>query len=256
MARSPRLRHPSPARAGEGTGVRVGVTDPRLRRSEELARRPKVSRAETQRRQGGKETKAFVYFESLRLCARLLIFSHLLTPWAKFFRAVFPRYRSQRMAKVSDLKLRYRIFMRAYRYRQFEWRPGALLEKPLSQSRIAVVTTAGFYLPRQAPFDPSIRGGDYSFREIPLETNLDTLQIGHRSDAFDHAGIESDKNLALPLDRLRELNAEGRIAAVAPRHYSFMGSILAPARLVIVTAPEVARRLAEDQVDGVFLTPV
>ena len=160
------------------------------------------------------------------------------------------------MAKLSDLKLQYRIFMGAYRYRQFDWRPGAVLEKPLAQSRISVVTTAAFFLPEQAPFDPSIRGGDYSFREISLETNLDTLQIAHKSDAFDHSGIERDKNLALPLDRLRELKAESRIGDVAPRHYSLMGSISAPARLVSITAPEIARRLAEDGVDGVLLTPV
>ena len=160
------------------------------------------------------------------------------------------------MAKLSDLKLKYRIFMEAYQYRQFDWRPGAVLEKPLSQSRIAMVTTAAFLRPEQAPFDPSIRGGDYSFREISLETNLDILQIAHKSDAFDHSGIERDKNLALPLDRLRELKAEGRIGAVAPRHYSFMGSISAPARLVAITAPEVAHRLRDERTDGVLLTPV
>lgn len=147
------------------------------------------------------------------------------------------------MAKVSDLKLRYRVFMENYRYRQFDWRPGAALQKPLSQSRITVVTTAAFYRPDQAPFDGSIRGGDYSFHEIPLETDLDTLQIAHKSDAFDHLGIESDKNLALQLDRLRELKAEGHIGDLAPRHYSLMGSISAPARLVTITAPEIAHRL-------------
>jgi D-proline reductase (dithiol) PrdB len=160
------------------------------------------------------------------------------------------------MAKLSDLKIKYRIFMEAYQYRQFDWRPGAVLEKPLSQSRIAMVTTAAFFRPEQAPFDLSIRGGDYSFREISLDTNLDTLQIAHKSDAFDHAGIKRDKNLALPLDRLRELKAEGRIGEVAPRHYSFMGSISAPARLLTITAPEVAHRLREERTDGVLLTPV
>ncbi len=93
--------------------------------------------------------------------------------------------------------------METFRYRQFDWRPGAVLQEPLSRSRIAMVTTAAFYRPDQAPFDESVRGGDYSFREIPLETDLDTLQIAHKSDAFDHAGIESDKNLALRLARAR-----------------------------------------------------
>lgn len=160
------------------------------------------------------------------------------------------------MANLSDLKLKHRIFMETYRYRQFDWRPGTALQKPLAQSQIAVVTTAAFFSQEQAPFDASIRGGDYSSREIPLETNLDALQIGHKSDAFDHSGIERDKNLALPLERLRELKRERQIGGVAARHYSLMGSISAPARLVSVTAPEIARRLAEDQVDGVLLTPV
>jgi D-proline reductase (dithiol) PrdB len=160
------------------------------------------------------------------------------------------------MAKLSDLKFRYRIFMETYRYRQFDWHPGAALQKSLAQSRIAVVTSAAFFRPDQGPFDPTIRGGDYSYREIPLRTDLNTLRIGHKSDAFDHSGIETDKNFVLPLDRLQELKAEGRIGDVAPRHYSLMGSISAPARLVTVTAPEIARRLSEDQADGVLLTPV
>jgi D-proline reductase (dithiol) PrdB len=160
------------------------------------------------------------------------------------------------MARLSDLKLKYRIFMRTYRYRQFNWNPGAVLEKPLSQSRIAVVTSAAFYLPGQPPFDATIRGGDYSFREIPFETDLANLQIAHKSDAFDHSGIESDKNLAMPLDRLRELKTEARIGDVASVHYSLMGSISAPARLVSITAPEIARRVSKESVDGVLLTPV
>lgn len=160
------------------------------------------------------------------------------------------------MAKLSDLKLKYRLFMEVYPYRRFNWLPGARLEKPLSTARIAVVTTAAFFRPDQAPFDGAIRGGDFSYREIPADTDLAALRTGHKSDAFDHSGIESDKNLALPLDRLRELAVEGLIGGVGPRHFSFMGSITAPARLVNATAPEVAQRLLEDHTDAVLLTPV
>ena len=121
------------------------------------------------------------------------------------------------MAQLSDLKLKYRLYMKAYPYRQIDWRPGAQLRKPLSESRIAVVTSAAFYGPDQKPFDPTIRGGDYSYREIPQDVALETLQIGHKSDAFDHVGIERDKNLALPLDRLREMQPHdsGRAAVSA-----------------------------------------
>lgn len=160
------------------------------------------------------------------------------------------------MARISDLKLKYRLYLQAYPYRQLEWQPGAQLRKPLSASRIAVVTSAAFYGAKQEPFDHSVWGGDYSYREISEDVRLETLRNGHKSDTFDHAGIERDKNLALPLDRLRELKQEGLIGEVAKRHYSVMGSITAPARLVKMTAPEIARKLAEDRVDGVLLTPV
>jgi D-proline reductase (dithiol) PrdB len=160
------------------------------------------------------------------------------------------------MARLSDLRFRHRVFMETYRYRQVDWRPGTRLEKPLPESQIAVVTTAAFFLPGQEPFDQSARGGDYSLREIPADADLSELGIAHKSDAFDHSGIERDKNLALPLDRLRELATEGRIGGIAPRHFSLMGSISAPGRLVELTAPEIVRKLVEDRTDAVLLTPV
>jgi D-proline reductase (dithiol) PrdB len=118
------------------------------------------------------------------------------------------------------------------------------------------VTTSAFFKPDQPSFDTSIRGGDYSYRVIPIGTDLNTLGISHRSDAFDHRGIALDKNLALPLDRLKSMTAGGIIGSVAPRHFSFMGSIAAPGRLIANTAPEAARMLLEDEVDAVLLTPV
>ena len=160
------------------------------------------------------------------------------------------------MAHLSDLKLTYRIYMAAYRYRQFDWRPGAVLTKPMAECRIAIVTTAALHRPDQPAFDASVKGGDWSYRELPLDVDLSSLHLAHKSNAFDHSGVETDKNLALPLDRLRELAAAHVIGAAAPRHFSFMGSIPAPGRLIDQTAPEVAAKLRHDGVDAVLLTPV
>jgi len=160
------------------------------------------------------------------------------------------------MAKISDLKRAYQLFMRAYPYRRVDWRPGAHLKKPLFDCRVAVVTTAGFFGPDQPEFDTTIRGGDYSYRVISADTDLSSLKIAHRSDAFDIRGITSDKNLALPLDRLKCLAEERIIGSIAPRHFSFMGSIAVPGRLIANTAPEVARMLLEDEADAVLFTPV
>jgi D-proline reductase (dithiol) PrdB len=82
------------------------------------------------------------------------------------------------------------------------------------------------------------------------------LQIGQSSDAFDHSGIEADRNLALPLDRLQELVDTGVVGDAAPRHFSIMGSLVATARLISESGPEIAQKLREDEVDAVLLTPV
>jgi D-proline reductase (dithiol) PrdB len=160
------------------------------------------------------------------------------------------------MAHLWDLKLAYRALIQSYAFRRVDWRPGARLTKPLNKARIALITTAGFYLPGQAPFEASFRHDDCSYREIPAGTAVSTLRIGHTSDAFDHAGIESDRNLALPLDRLRESVEEGLIGEAAPRHFSIMGSIIAPGRLIRESGPEIAGKLRLDAVDGVLLVPV
>ena len=160
------------------------------------------------------------------------------------------------MAHLSDLKLAYRLYMAAYRYRQFDWRPGSVLTSPLPQARIAIVTTAALHRPDQPAFDASVKGGDWSYRELSLEVDLASLLAAHKSDAFDHSGVDADANLALPLDRLREFAARHAIGEPAPRHFSFMGSISAPGRLVEQTAPEVAAKLHDDRVDAVLLTPV
>jgi len=160
------------------------------------------------------------------------------------------------MAELDDLSFADRSFMKLYPYRRSPWKEMAPLRKPLSESRGALVTTAALHLPDQEPFDERIRGGDWSYREIPGNADTASLRSSHRSRSFDRSGLERDPNLALPLDRLREMAAKGTIGAPNHRHFSFMGSITAPGRLLKETGPEVARKLREDGADWVLLTPV
>jgi D-proline reductase (dithiol) PrdB len=160
------------------------------------------------------------------------------------------------MGDLFEFPLPTRLFLRAYRWRRIDPVPWTPLAKPLRECRVALVSSAGFVPAGQPPFDASVRGGDPSFREIPGDQDVRSLVDTHRSQSFDHAGMRADPNLAFPLDRLRELAAARRIGAVAPRHLSFMGSITAPGRLTRDTAPAVARKLREDDVDVALLVPV
>jgi D-proline reductase (dithiol) PrdB len=160
------------------------------------------------------------------------------------------------MARLDDLGLKDRLFVRTYRWRRIDPVPWTPLARPLAECRLALVSSAALTLAGQEPFDGTVRGGDFSFREIPADADVASLVENHRSQSFDHAGLARDANVAFPLDRVRELAAAGRIGSVNRRHLSFMGSITAPGRLVRRTAPEAARLLAADQVDVALLVPV
>jgi D-proline reductase (dithiol) PrdB len=160
------------------------------------------------------------------------------------------------LATVDELSLPVRLFLKGYRWRRIDPVPWTPLEKPLREARLALVSSAGFVLPGQEPFQTGLSGGDGSFREIPADTGVSTLIETHHSQSFDHSGIRSDPNLGFPIDRVREMAAQGRIGAVNHRHLSFMGSITAPGRLVRDHAPEAARLLVSDGVDVALLVPV
>ena len=162
------------------------------------------------------------------------------------------------MATFHDLTLPDRVFMTGYRFSHFKIDPVpcSKLRKPLAECRFALVTTGGLHAPGQEDFDHANKKGDDSFREIPGSIETSSLIESHRSRSFDHTGIQQDANLAFPLDRFRELEDQGVIGGLNKRHFSFMGSIITPRRLIDETAPEVARMLRDDEVDAAFLTPV
>jgi D-proline reductase (dithiol) PrdB len=156
----------------------------------------------------------------------------------------------------ADLPLRYRFLLRTYRWRRAEAVPAARLARPVTEARVALVTSAGLVAPGDTPFDLDLAGGDASFRTIAGDARLDALTIHHKSDAYDPAPLAADRNVAFPLDRLRALAAAGTIGDVAPRHVSFMGSITRPERLIAEFAPAAATLLAGDGVDIALLVPV
>jgi hypothetical protein len=144
---------------------------------------------------------------------------------------------------LSEFSPSVRVFLRVYPWRRNDPVPWTQLRRALAEARVALVTSAALVLPGQKPFDETVRGGDASYRVLPGDLEVATLRETHRSESFDHAGLRQDPNLGLPLDRLRELEAAGRIGSVA-------------GRLVKRSAPAAARLLVADEVDVALLVPV
>lgn len=122
--------------------------------------------------------------------------------------------------------------------------------KPLRESRVALISTAGLHRREDAPFTPG--AGDY--RIIPDDYDMNGLVMSHVSMNFDRSGFYQDINVAFPIDRLRELGEAGEIGSLAARHYSFMGAT--PPNVMEKVARDLAGLLRQDRVDAVVLCPV
>lgn len=122
------------------------------------------------------------------------------------------------------------------------------LRVPLAEATVALVTTGGLHLADQPPFDVD---GDHSYRAIPLDALPGPYAVTHKQ--YDTSGALEDYNCIFPIDRLREAAAAGRIGAVAPTNYAFMGYIPAWQSLVDETAPEVARRMKGEGVHAAVI---
>ncbi len=131
----------------------------------------------------------------------------------------------------------------------FETRPW-VTGPALSERRVAIVSSAGLVVRGEDPF----RGRDPDYRAIPAETRSEELLVSHISINFDRTGFQEDWNVVFPLDRLRELAADGVIGSVAATHYAFMGAT--DPVLMEPHARELAGRLKQDTVDAVILPPV
>ena len=140
--------------------------------------------------------------------------------------------------------------------REIPWTP---LQKPVSESRVAMISTAAIALKSDIPFDQEGEKnnpwwGDPSYRIIPHGVKTEEINVYHQH--IDTAFAEQDINCILPVDRLEELKNKGRIGSIAGSHYSFMGYTLQPDELLKKSVPQIIKRLREEQVDIVILVPV
>jgi D-proline reductase (dithiol) PrdB len=137
----------------------------------------------------------------------------------------------------------------AYRWVVNTEAPWTPLAKPIAATRLALLTSGGFYLPDQ----PSFTDGDVSYRRIPTSTPLADLRIYHHGYRDDDP--DRDPNCIFPLDRLRELAAAGVIGALVDPAFSFVMTYAAQ-RDIHERGPKLAAALRELGADAALLVPV
>lgn len=131
--------------------------------------------------------------------------------------------------------------------------PWTEYNKLFSESKIALVSSAGVHLKDDEAFDMESRKGDSTYRVIPGDVDSSSLMVSHSH--YDNKGANADINVVFPIDRLRELVEREQIGSVAQNNFGFMGFIPNTTLLVEEYAPKVVEILKEDGVDAVVLSP-
>lgn len=137
--------------------------------------------------------------------------------------------------------------------------PWTAVRRPLSESTVALVSTAGLSMRGTAPFDAEGERrnpwwGDPSYRVIPHTATAGDVVATHLH--IDTRYMAEDLDVALPLRRLAELAAAGRVGRVAPSHYAFMGYLLDPTEFLRASVPAMIERMRAEAVDAAVFIPV
>jgi D-proline reductase (dithiol) PrdB len=122
--------------------------------------------------------------------------------------------------------------------------------KPVSQSRVALLTSAALRLNLQEPF---VAGEDLTYRLIPSDSEASEIVIDHHS----RIGPVPRQNpeIVFPMAALASLAAKQIVGSLSPIHVSFMGGIRRHQEVENELAPAIARELKQADVDLALLVP-
>jgi hypothetical protein len=143
-----------------------------------------------------------------------------------------------------------------YQWARHDDVPFAPLDRPLVESRLTLVTTAAPVRPEAgeqgpgAPYNAAAKF--YQVYSLPVEPAPD-LRISHLGYDRTHTMAE-DPGTWLPLARLAEAVAAGRIGSLAPRLHGAPTN-RSQRTTIDVDAPAILDRVREDGADVVLLVP-
>ncbi len=135
------------------------------------------------------------------------------------------------------------------------WTP---MSKPLSQTTLALATSAGISLKTDPPFDMEREKreplwGDRSFRKIPRGSTEKDIEVRHLH--INTTYIKQDINVMLPLARMAEFEQEGVIGHLAPTAYSFYGFQWENTDFLKEAIEPISKNMKLEGTEAVLLTP-
>jgi D-proline reductase (dithiol) PrdB len=132
--------------------------------------------------------------------------------------------------------------------------PQARLSVPLSQARLTLISSCGVHRKADPPLDVCHPFGDFRFQRVPSASRHDDLIIHQLK--YPHDDADLDINVIFPIERLQELQAEGRIGPLAPNFFSFIGYNMDPEKFERTVAADIAEAVVhQERADCALLAP-
>ena len=128
----------------------------------------------------------------------------------------------------------------------------APLVKPLSESKLGLISTAGTYIHGQVAY---YYKDDTSVRAIPSDTPVGDIRFSHIMENY-LVEARQDPCTVFPLNALKQLESEGIVGKLASNYFSCMGGIYSKNRVINELLPNLEKAVAEEQLDLLLLIPL
>lgn len=131
--------------------------------------------------------------------------------------------------------------------------PVPVLEKPLSEARIALVTDGGL-VPKGNP-DHMVPTNSKYFKSYNFgdADHLDASDYEVSHQGYNNAFVLDDPNRLVPVDAMRALEKEGKIGSLLDTYYTTAG-VMTPMEMGKKFGEEIAKSLKDQNIDAVILT--
>lgn len=131
--------------------------------------------------------------------------------------------------------------------------PVPVLEKPLSEAKIALVTDGGL-VPKGNP-DNMVPTNSKYYKSYSIEgaqsLNAEDYEVSHQG--YNNAFVLEDPNRLVPVDAMRTLEKEGKIGGLLENYYTTAG-VMTPMEVGKKFGEGIADELKQQNVDAVILT--
>ena len=140
-----------------------------------------------------------------------------------------------------------------YPFVENTYAPFTPLQRALPMLNLGLISSAGAYIDGTDSFDLSSKDGDLNFREFPIEVEAEDFL--YAAKGYDAAAVKEDRNVQIPIDRLRDYEANGVIGRLNNVWWSLSPWIPNAALVASELAPQLAERLVSYEIKAALLIP-